>query len=43
MTKDVLKFDVGRKGFEKAAIFLIVMAGIFAIFGVVRLYRFNTT
>ncbi len=39
MTKDVLKFDVGRKGFEKAAIFLLFLAGILIIFGVVWVYQ----
>ncbi len=43
MTKDVLKFDTGRRGFERATLFLLILAGILAIFGAVWIYRFMIT
>ncbi|MFQ6608483.1 MAG: hypothetical protein ACE5EE_08090 [Fidelibacterota bacterium] len=43
MAKDILKFDTGRRGFERATVFLLVMAGLFAIFGIIWIYRFLVT
>lgn len=40
--KTVLKFDSGRKGFDKAALFLIVLAAMLALFGVYWIYSFLT-
>ncbi len=38
--KTVLKFDFGRKGFDKAAMFLILLAGMLALLGVYFVYSF---
>jgi hypothetical protein len=38
--KTVLKFDSGRKGFDKAALFLVVLAGMLAAFGAFWIYLF---
>jgi hypothetical protein len=38
--KTVLKFDFGRKGFDKAAMFLVVLAAILALLGVYFVYSF---
>jgi hypothetical protein len=38
--KTVLKFDFGRKGFDKAATFLIVLAAVLGLLGVYFVYSF---
>tara|TARA_Y100000590_G_scaffold462846_1_gene628020 strand:- start:1221 stop:1355 length:135 start_codon:yes stop_codon:yes gene_type:complete len=38
--KTVLKFDFGRKGFDKAAMFLIILAAILVLLGVYFVYSF---
>tara|TARA_B100001750_G_C15418941_1_gene551889 strand:+ start:547 stop:687 length:141 start_codon:yes stop_codon:yes gene_type:complete len=38
--KTVLKFDSGRKGFDKAVIFLVILAICLAIFGLFWVYSF---
>tara|TARA_B100000686_G_scaffold67446_1_gene72862 strand:+ start:440 stop:580 length:141 start_codon:yes stop_codon:yes gene_type:complete len=38
--KTVLKFDYGKKGFDKAAIFLVILAICLAIFGLFWVYSF---
>jgi hypothetical protein len=36
--KTVFKYDVGGKGFKKASLILIILAGLLAIFGIFWLY-----
>ncbi len=33
--KNVYRYDTGKRGFKKVAIFLIVLAGAMALFGVI--------
>jgi hypothetical protein len=36
-TRQILKFDSGRRGFTRAALFLVVLAALLALFGVLFL------
>ena len=38
--KTVLKFDSGRKGFDKAIFFLLILAGMIAVLGAFWIYPF---
>ena len=38
--KTVLKFDSGRKGFDKAIFFLLILAGMIAVLGAFWIYTF---
>lgn len=38
--KTVLRFDSGRRGFEKATYFLLILAGGIAVFGIIWVYSF---
>ncbi|MEE9167137.1 MAG: hypothetical protein V3U24_06730 [Candidatus Neomarinimicrobiota bacterium] len=40
MVKTILKFDTGKKGFEKATYFLLVLAAALAVFAIVWFYEF---
>jgi len=38
--KTVLKFDSGRKGFDKAIFILLILAGMIAVLGAFWIYTF---
>ncbi|MFQ6616707.1 MAG: hypothetical protein ACE5HZ_08110 [Fidelibacterota bacterium] len=40
MSRRILKFDTGKKGFERATYFLWILAAGMALFGVYWIYQF---